>query len=253
MTLRILSSLTFLAASSVASHGALVWQVGIDDNSWPAGDGGGPNASFIQEGNTNPLPGNPANPEVNTQSDDDYYFAGVYSTQVDGGSVYAPLGIVPANEEGAERAFAGIDDSLRYHFNLPASINASDLLSITFDANNLHGQPGGTEHYGVEVYFNNVLVGPEVDVNPGTLDFDFTTPAFTLAGVNAQNGYAGGNIGSGFDNYVELRGINYNATGGGNWMGVDFVQLDADPIPEPTAPMFLVIAATGLAILRRRR
>lgn len=37
-----------------------------------------------------------------------------------------------------------------------------------------------------------------------------------------------GEAGEGFDNYVELRGINYNAEGGGNWMGVDHVSLDAE-------------------------
>ncbi|MCA9216925.1 MAG: hypothetical protein KDB27_27840, partial [Planctomycetales bacterium] len=128
-----------------------------------------------------------------------------------------------------------------YHFNLPATINASDLLSVTFDANNLDGTVGGTEHYGVEVYFNGFLVGPEVDVNPGTIDFDFTTPLFTLPSVNAQ-------IGPGFDNYVELRGINYNGSGGGNWMGVDYVQLNATAIPEPAPLIFFSSAAIAMCL-----
>src|SRR5437763_3439716 len=35
----------------------LLWQVGRDDNGWPAGNGGGPNTSFVQEnGVQNPLP-----------------------------------------------------------------------------------------------------------------------------------------------------------------------------------------------------
>ena len=42
---------------------------------------------------------------INQQADDDYYFAGIYSTQVDGGPAYVPVGTVGANEEAAERAF----------------------------------------------------------------------------------------------------------------------------------------------------
>ena len=42
----------------------LPWSVGRDDNGWPAGDGGGPNTSFMQETGVNELPGNPASPEV---------------------------------------------------------------------------------------------------------------------------------------------------------------------------------------------
>ena len=236
---------SLFALSAAASQAVLVWQVGMDDNGWPMGDGGGPNASFVQEAGVNPLPGDPASPEVNAQADDDYYFAGLYTTQVDGGPAYVPVGAVAANEEAAERAFAGADNSLRYHFNLPATVSTTDLLSVTFDANNLHGQ-GGTEHYGVEVYFNNTLVLAEVDVNPGTLDFDFTTPLFSLQSVNAQ-------IGPGFDNYVELRGINYNATGGGNWMGVDYVRLDATPIPEPRTSVLVILGSVLFINFMRRR
>ncbi|MCA9213866.1 MAG: hypothetical protein KDB27_12430, partial [Planctomycetales bacterium] len=140
----------------------VVWQVGQDDNAWPqGGTGGGPNTNFVQEAGVNPMPGVPNNPPINQQADDDYYFAGTYTTVLDGGG-YSPVGTVLLNEEAAERSFAGTDNSLRYHFNLPATINASDLLSVTFDANNLDGTVGGTEHYGVEVYFNGFLVGPEV-------------------------------------------------------------------------------------------
>lgn len=224
---------------------AVVWQVGRDDGGWPFGDGGGVNTSFVQEnGLSNALPGNPANVEAHGQGDDDYYFAGEYNTVLDG-SGYVPVGTVLANEEGAERAFAGTDNSLRYHFNL-TTIYSTELLSVTFDANNLHGQPGGTQHYGVEVYFNGVLILPEVDVNPGTLDFDFTTPEFTLGDLNAK-------LGPGFDNYVELRGINYNGSGGGNWMGVDYVQLNATPIPEPSRALLFSLFPVALLLFWRPR
>jgi len=219
------------------------WMVGRDDNGWPAGNGGGPNTSFIQEnGSISALPGRADNPEVNQQGDNDYYFAGDYTTTIPSvvtlyGS-YTPLGSVLANEEGAERAFAGGDRLLRYHFNLPSSLNSNDTLSVTFDANNLdtdNGTPGNTAddppdpRWGVEIYFNGVLVQTQIVIRPAQLGVDYTSPEFSLASVNAQ-------IGPGFDNIVSLRGISYNGSGalegGGNWMGIDYVQLNG---PKPLA------------------
>lgn len=226
----------------------ILWQVGMDDNGWPddGTNAGGASAVFVQEAGVNPLPGDPLSPVVNQMGDDDYYFAGTYTTVLDG-SGYSAVGTVAANEIGAERAFAGVDNSLRYHFNLGTSVLGSDQLSVTFDANNLHtGQ--ADSRYGVEVWFNGVQVGSEVVIRPADLDFDYTTPAFTLSDVNAQ-------VGPGFDNYVELRGVNYNADGGGNWMGVDYVQLNSDPIPEPSTGLLAVIGFMSLipVIYRRRR
>jgi len=40
-----------------------------------------------------------------------------------------------------------------------------------------------------------------------------------VASVNAQ-------VGLGFDNIVTLKGIDYSANGGGNWMGIDYVRLN---------------------------
>ena len=130
---------------------------------------------------------------------------------------YEPVGSVLVNEEAAERAFAGIDNDLRYHFNLPASLKPTDQLLITFDANNLHNDAPDPQ-YGVEVYFNNVLVqlidalgneSDEVVIYPEDLDTDFTPLPFTLESVNAE-------VGPGFDNIITLKGINYNEDGGGN-------------------------------------
>ncbi len=207
------------------------WAVGKDDNGWPAGNGGGPNATFVQEAGTNPLPGNPASPEADQQADDDYYFAGEYKTTI--ASVvavegdYTPVGTVLVNEEAAERAFAGSDNTKRYHFNLPASLKPTDQLMVSFDMVNL--DTGGADpHYGVEVYFNDVLVGPETIIYTPDLNKLFTTQPFTLASVNAE-------VGPGPDNIVTLKGINYNGDGGGNWMGIDFLQLN--PMPTPTLPL----------------
>jgi len=228
----------------------LLWTVGMDDNGWPEGDGGGANASFVQEtGTISPLPGVPDSAEVAQQADNDYYFAGSYTTVI--GSVtnyygdYAPIGDVAADEEAAERAFAGDDNDLRYHFNLPATLKATDVLSVTFDANNLDtGAVNPDPRYGIEVLINGVLVQPEIVIRPEQLDIDYTTPQFSLASVNAQTG-------PGFDNIVSLRGVSYNADGGGNWMGIDYVQLNAGTAPPPTEPgaKFTSISKQGANIV----
>jgi hypothetical protein len=203
------------------------WMVGRNDNTHlRAGNGGGPNTTFWQENGTiNVLPGRPNNPEADQQSDNDYYFAGEYLTPIDSVvaryGAYTPVGLVLANEEGAERAFAAADNDLRYHFNLPGSLHPDDQLSVTFDALNLHtGQPD--TRYGIEVYFNGVLVQTQIVIRVPQLNVAYTSPAFSAASVNAQGGY-------GFDNIVSLRGINYNNEGGGNWMGIDYVQLNRVP------------------------
>ncbi len=207
--------------------------VGKDDNAQPAGDGGGAETTFVQEnGVVNPLPGSATSPEVDGQGDNDYYFAGSYTTVIPSVvaryGAYTPVGPVPSNEESAERAFAGGDNDLRYHFNLPASMKPTDQLSVKFDAFNLdESVDAATRRFGVEVYFNGVLVQPQILIRPPQLDVDFETPAFTLASVNAQ-------VGAGFDNVVTLHGINYSADGGGNWMGIDYVQIN--PVIAPTFP-----------------
>ncbi len=206
---------------------AFPWSVGKDDNGWPEGNGGGANASFVQEAGTNELPGNPASPELNQQADDDYYFAGEYTKVIDANGFYDPVGKVMVNEEAAERAFAGTDNDLRYHFNLPEGLEPSDQVMITFDANNLD-ESGFDPQYGIEVYFNNELVGPEIIIFPEDLDKDFTTEPFSLESVHAG-------IGPGYDNIITLKGYNYSADGGGAWMGIDYVSLD--PIPTPVFPL----------------
>ncbi|MDX1523764.1 MAG: DUF5693 family protein, partial [Anaerolineae bacterium] len=55
-----------------------------------------------------------------------------------------------------------------------------------------------------------------------------------LRGAGLVLGDVGAVFGPGGDNVIELTGINYNADGGGNWMGVDHVSLSAlpgNPIP----------------------
>src|SRR5439155_22102974 len=100
--------------------------VGKDDNDWPVGDGGGTNTTFVApNGVINPLPGNPASPEVDQQADNDYYFAGLYNFTIPSVVTfygdYTPVGEVLANEEAAERAFAAGDNEDRKSTRLNSS------------------------------------------------------------------------------------------------------------------------------------
>src|SRR5438046_1248449 len=196
-----------LFSTIFTTQAQLLWTVGLDDNNWPlTGTGGGPNAVFVQEtGSINALPGSPSDVPTDPptpSADNDYYFAGVYVTVIASVTArpeygdYTPVGVVSANEEAAERAFADADDDLRYHFNLPDTLKTNDLLSVTFDAVNLDTS-GADPRYGIEVYVNGVLVQPEILIRTAQLDNDYTTPQFTLASVNAQ-------VGPGFDNIVSL-------------------------------------------------
>ena len=223
----ILSILLVALVAATSSAQDLIWTVGLPGDGWPQGlTGGGPDTVFVQESGTNELPGDPENPVANQQSDDDYYFAGVYTTVLDGGS-YDPVGTVEFNEDGAERAFAGTDNTLRYHFNFPDSFDISSQLVVQWDVNNLHQDAANPDpRYGLEVYFNGNQVAEETIIRPADFGVINETPPFTLEDVNGQ-------IGEGFDNYVELRGINYNGEGGGNWMGIDHVSLHAVGTPPP--------------------
>ena len=76
------------------------------------------------------------------------------------------------------------------------------------------------------MYVNSVRVQAEKIITPADLGVAVTTAPFTLASVNAK-------LGLGADNIMSLRGINYNAEGGGNWMGIDYVKLDTPGSGEP--------------------
>ena len=217
------------APTNVIPPAVYPWSVGLNDNGHPMGDGGGPNASFVQEsGSSNPLPGSPTSPEIDRQADDDYYFAGNYTRVIAGNGSYTPVGLVPVNEEAAERAVVTGDNDRRYHFNLPNTLALSNRVAISFDALSLDTAGQSDPRYGVEIYFNGVLVQPQIIIRTNQLGQTFTTPSFTLGSVNAG-------VGSSSDNIVTLRGISYGGAGGGNWMGIDYVELTTNTVVVPPA------------------
>src|SRR6266496_1008565 len=195
-------AMLLLTSTPLTSQAQLLWTVGLDDNGWPfnattPGDGGGANATFVAEtGGINPLPGVPDSPEVDRQADNDYYFAGVYTNVIPSITVrpeygdYTPVGEVLLNEEAVERAFAAADNDLRYHFNLPTSLKTNDMLTVSYDALNLD-DPSAVNtdrRYGIEVYFNGVLVQAQIVIRPAQLNTKYNTPTFSLANVNAKTG-----------------------------------------------------------------
>jgi hypothetical protein len=156
-------------------------------------------------------------PAVDAQADDDYYVAGTYPD---------PIGTV-ADELVSERAFAGTDNDLRMHFNLPDTLTPEDKFRFSFAATNLDEDAANTDpRYGIEVAVNGTQVMSELVIRPAELNTVFTTDEFTAAEV----GMIGG---AGADNIVALTGINHSAEGGGNWMGLDYHHLEWQPVPEP--------------------
>jgi len=77
-----------------------------------------------------------------------------------------------------------------------------------------------------------------------TINTMFTSDTFTLADVN-------GTAGAADDNYVELISDNGGTTA--RWSNFDYIRMDVTPVPEPSAPLFLLVGAAGLAFIRRRR
>jgi len=231
-------SLSLLALSGFSAQAATIWELGAPGRAWPVdGIGGGANVDYIQEAaTTNAAPGSASSPLVAQQNDSDYYFAGSYP---------GVIGVVASDELGFERAFAGNNNTLRIHSNL-AGVNATDLISVSFEANNLDGT-GANPRYGIEVYVNGNLLMPEMIISNLELNTVITTPAIDAFSL-------GINSGAGFDNIVELRGVNYSADGGGAWMGIDYTSLDASqPVPEPSMSGFMLLALAGTGFFRRRK
>ena len=213
---------------------AVLGSVGVANAQWStvfeAGAPGGPwigNASgidFVQEAGVNAPPGDPMSPAVNQQADDDFYFAGTYPD---------PIGTVET-EVAIERAFAGVDNDLRIHFNLPDDLPADQRFRFTFEPNNLDQRdPEAPDpRYGVEVLFNDTVILPEITIEPAGLGVPVVTAEFSAADVGAMAGAS--------DNVIHLRGINMNADGGGNWMGIQHHHLETAAVPEPACLSLLI-------------
>ena len=105
-----------------------------------------------------------------------------------------------------------------------------------YKADPMHGKMGLRASDTAAVYFNNVRVQPEIVIRTNQFGVAYTTPPFTLASVNAQ-------LGLGPDNIVSLRGLNYSAEGGGGWMGIDYVKINA--AGDNTPLKFVASTASG--------
>ena len=222
---------------------AILWNIGVDDqtqdgNGDPANglndsatfDGVAFNVSGVRESGLQDLPGNPANiggidSDAARDVDDDYYFAGVYNTVVDGGA-YTPVGEVLVNESFYDRALTANDPNMRWHFNLPDTVAEGDNFTFTIDFYNMNeATPADVSSYDLTFWVNGTQIGemqPHLDValsSAQSWNFDLDD----LGGVEQ--------IGEGFDHYVEIRST---PTGSARWSSLDYVQLEvsSDPIVE---------------------
>ncbi|MCZ6795570.1 MAG: IPTL-CTERM sorting domain-containing protein [Planctomycetota bacterium] len=220
-----------------------LWELGAPGRGWPQDQGG---VLFIQETGTNDPPGNPMSPAVAQQADDDYYVGGEYP---------APIGVVP-DENVMERAFAGTDNDLRIHFNIPADVSPEAFFRFSFEANNLDDRGKNADpRYGVEVSFNGNVILSGLTIRADGLNNVNTTFPRRLEDVGAL-------FGPGGDNVLALRGVNMNNDGGGAWMGMDYHHLEINRDAAFVVPtlsewgmifLSLVVVALGGLFVRRRR
>ena len=248
-----LLALSLLAFGATNSFAVLAWTLGDADTPGrgagnvdirnfygPAGD-----VFFAQEAGNNNLPGNPDNEPINQQADDDYYFAGAYNNQVDGGAAYIPVGIVASHERTLERAVTNGDGVNRFHFNFAGFHQPTDVFTVSFGMIDLDQGGGGTSpgQYDFTLSVNGVNLG-NFTHTAATINTPFVSDPFTLADVN-------GTAGADDDNYVELVATNPGTTA--RWSNFDYIRMDYTPVPEPSSLGFLALAAGGLALIRRRR
>ena len=215
------AAIAVLGSASVAqAQWSTVFEAGVPGGPWRDNGSG---VEFVQEAGVNDPPGNPDSPVENQQADDDFYFAGTYPD---------PIGTVD-DEVAFERAFAGTDNNLRIHFNLPADLPGDQRFRFTFEPNNLDQRDVNADpRYGVEVLFNDTVILPETTIEPADLGIPVVTAEFSAADVGAMAGAS--------DNVITLRGINMNADGGGNWMGIQHHHLETAAVPEPACLSLLI-------------
>ncbi len=232
-----------LGLLAIPAKAAVLWNIGVDDD---AQDGNGDpanglndlatfngiafNVSGVRETGLQELPGNPANiggvdGDAARDIDDDYYFAGVYNTVVDGGA-YTPVGAVSENESYYDRALTGGDPNMRWHFNLPDTVAAGDNFTFTIDFHNLNeANVADISSYDLTFWVDGTQIGemqPHLDVDLGSAQ----SWNFELDDLGGE-----AQVGEGFDHYVEVRST---PTGSARWASLDYVQLEvsSDPIVE---------------------
>ncbi len=256
---------TFLSILAVSlsltgfSHGVLIWAQGIDDGSQ---DGNGDPADGLNDSsnyfgsimpgsgvqeigpNPTPQPGNPANTGgagPTRDVDDAFYFEGDF-----GGSI----GVI-GREQYWERAITGGDASLRFHFNVPASLSLGSpgltLYQFTIDFYNLdfNAVGGGNPNsaFDLTAWVDGVQVGGVQTHDTSTFGSSqvWTFDPSLLGGAAEQ--------GPGFNHYVELRST---AVLDARWASLDYAQLDL--IPEPSSGLLLLFGGLlPLLLFRRRR
>ena len=254
-----LTAISLSAMAFASANGAIIWNAGKADNAQEFNfgnrasnpGGGGPNAEQTRENGAfdTGLPGNPANVggangDVNRDVDDDYYFAGNYVTTV--GNAYTGVGLVAQNEAAMERAWTGPDNVLRFHFNLAGAATVSDQLQVGFGVTNgFHNPDDGATSWNINIAMNGVSLSDHtVTVADG--NGDWVTPAFSVADVGGA-----AILGADFDNYVTLTAT--RTAGAGNWVSLDYAEMDVSPIPEPSSTGLALLSIAGLGFIRRRK
>jgi hypothetical protein len=227
---------------AIPANAAVLWNIGVDDDNQDA-NGDPANGltdpayfngtdffvSGVQETGLQDLPGNPANtggPNGGDRDiDDDYYFAGVYTTAA-GDGVYVPVGVVSENESFYDRALTAGDPNMRWHFNLPETVTEDDNFTFTIDFHNLsEANAADVSSYQLTFWVDGKQVGemqPHLEVDlPSAQSWNFELD--DLGGVEQ--------VGEGFDHYVEVRST---PTGSARWTSLDYAQLEvsSDPIVE---------------------
>ena len=111
--------------------------------------------------------------------------------------------------------------------------------------NGFHNPDAGATSWNINVAMNGVSLSDHtVTVNDG--NGDWVTPAFSVADVGGE-----AILGSDFDNYVTLTAT--RTTGTGNWVSLDYAEMDVSPIPEPSSTGLALLSIAGLGFIRRRK
>ena len=237
MSLKQISLIFGISLISYSASAAVIWNLGIDDDTQ---DGNGDATlndpatlngldffvSGVQESGEDILPGKPANiggSGGTRDVDDDYYFAGAYTTAAGDGD-YEPVGIVSENESFYDRALTAGDPNMRWHFNVPETVTPDDYFTFTIDFYNINeSNAGDISSFDLTFWVDGKQIGemqPHLDIDlPTAQSWDFDLD--DLGGIEK--------VGPGFDHYVEIKST---STGSARWSSLDYVQLEVSSEPR---------------------